>query len=452
MSTIRLFLFLFLTAASGLLSAQDVIISSVDILNVRTGELLQNRWILISEGKIQSILSEKPDAVSARIIDGTGLVAVPGLAEMHAHIPSPDWGRKNIGDNLFLYLSNGITTIRGMLGHPVHLELRAASERGDILAPRIFVSSPSLNGNTVRTTDEARQKVTAYAEAGYDFLKIHPGIKLDVFDAVVNTAREAGIPFAGHVPVDVGIVHALESGYASVDHVDGFLEGLVPPAADVSPTDNGFFGFNFTDLADISGIKRLASLSREYGVWVVPTQSLFERWFSPEPAEVYLSAPEMVYMPGSILRTWENSKNDLLQGDGFDEEKWRRFNDIRRKLIYTLQHEGQGILLGSDAPQVFNVPGFSIHHEMKGMQDAGLTNLEILQAGTINPAAFFGMTGKFGEVIAGASADLLLVKGNPAESLEALKNPEYVVVRGRVLSRGMIDKRLSEIAENSIDE
>jgi len=108
-------------------------------------------------------------------------------------------------------------------------------------------------------------------------LKIHPGIQREVFDEVVRTANEVGIPFAGHVPVDVGIRHALESKYVSIDHVDGFLEGLVPESENVDPTKNGFFGFAFTPLADTSKIDELVALAKQNEVWIVSTQSLFER-------------------------------------------------------------------------------------------------------------------------------------------------------------------------------
>src|SRR5690606_10970532 len=114
-----------------------------------------------------------------------------------------------------------------------------------VISPHIIVSSPSLNGNTVTNKDQAINLVNTYKDEGYDFLKIHPGISLEPFDQSVKTAREVGIPFAGHVPVDVGIRHALSSRFASVDHVDGYLEGLVPDSDGVNPADNGFFGYNF---------------------------------------------------------------------------------------------------------------------------------------------------------------------------------------------------------------
>ena len=427
-------------------SETAILLTNVNVLDVRSGEIMQNMQIVVDSGKIMQV-SASIEGMFSTTLDGQGAFAVPGLAEMHAHIPSPPTSEERIEETLFLYLSNGITTIRGMLGHPRHLELRNEALEGTILSPRIFTSSPSLNGNTVRSPEEARTKVTAYQEAGYDFLKIHPGIQLEVFDTLVKTANEVGISFSGHVPVDVGIRHALDSKYASIDHVDGYLEGLVPESAGIKPNENGFFGYNFTPLADTSLIDELVIKSKENSVWVVPTQSLYERWFAPTQAEDMLSDPEMQYMPASTLENWKRRKEQSTGEDtGFSSEQWEDFISIRRQLIKALQEGGQGLILGSDAPQLFNVPGFSIHHEMAGMLRAGLSPLEILQSGTINPAAFFGMEKEFGEIKTGLSADFFLVNGSPLENLAKLRNIQGVMVRGIWISKDDIDKKLQEIA------
>ena len=428
----------------------QTIISDVNVVDVRQAAIIENQHILIDSGKIVKILAAGATLPEAdTVINGSSKYLMPGLAEMHAHIPSPEWGRNLTRETLFLYLSNGVTTIRGMLGHPVHLELRKQAENNEILSPRIYTSSPSLNGNTVPTKEEARQKVIAYHEDGYDFLKLHPGIKLEVFDEIVRTAKEVEIPYAGHVSVFVGIRHALQSDYASVDHVDGFLEGLVPESAGVVADANGFFGYNFTDLAEREKIDELVALTRENDVWVVPTQSLFDRWFSPEDPSSLAQAPEMKYMPASTLESWVNSKTGLITDENYRAEQWEKFNEIRRQLIYQLHQNGHGLLLGSDAPQVFNVPGFSIHHELQGMLDAGLSPAEAIRIGTLNPAVFFGREGDFGEVAEGASADLILLPASPLEDLKILKEHEGVMVRGRWLSRDRIEQRLAEIAENA---
>lgn len=432
------------------ISSTATVISNVNVVDVREGSIDEGQFVVIDSGRISQILAQESDwPEGVAIIDGSGKYLMPGLAEMHAHIPSPPQSRELIDQTLFLYLSNGVTTIRGMLGHPIHLELKEQAKNNEILSPRIFTSSPSFNGNTVQTVEQAREKVQSAKEAGYDFLKLHPGIKLEVFNEIVSTADELGIPFAGHVSVDVGIRRALESGYASVDHVDGFLEGLVPESANVQPDENGFFGYNFTMLADTSMIDDLVQMSKDNEVWVVPTQALFDRWFSPESAEMLAEAPEMKYMPRSTLDKWVESKTQLVGGAEYSTEQWEEFNAIRHEMIHQLHENGQGLLLGSDAPQVFNVPGFSIHHELSGMLQSGLTPLEAIQIGTINPAIFFDMEGEFGEVIEGASADMILLNANPLESLEAIKNPEGIMVRGRWLSREEIDSRLAEIAQKN---
>lgn len=434
-------------------SQTAILFTDANIVDVRTGKIRENQQVIIDSGKIKSIKQAiaNPENYNKHI-DAKGKFLIPGLAEMHAHIPQPPTNEERTEETLFLYLSNGITTIRGMLGHPSHLVLRDKAKNGKILSPRIFTSSPSLNGNSVPTKEEAIVKVTTYQSEGYDFLKIHPGIQLEVFDQVVMTANEVGIPFAGHVPVAVGVRHALKNKYAAIDHVDGFIEGLVPESLNVDPTKNGFFGFDFTPLADPSQIDGLVQMARENKVWIVPTQSLFERWFAPISSDELLLQPEMKYMPATTLADWKKRKDEYTgPGTNFDPKQWEQFTAIRRALIKKLQDQGHGMLLGSDAPQLFNVPGFSIHHEIEGMQTAGLSPLEILQSGTINPAIFFGMEGTFGEVKVGQDADLVLLNSNPLEDIAALKEIMGVMVQGKWLSQVMIARKLEDIAKNAIN-
>lgn len=427
------------------LSEDDFVFENATVIDVTDGNLVKAH-VVVEDYIISKIISsDEPHSWgNATVIPAEGKFVLPGLAEMHAHIPSMEWDDPLIEETLFLYLSNGVTTIRGMLGNPVHLELRERAKNREILSPRIFTSSPSLNGNTVRTPEEAKSQVQAYAAAGYDFLKLHPGIRLHVFDEIVKSANESGIPYAGHVSNLVRVRHALENKYQTIDHVDGFIEGLVPEEAGVNPIENGFFGYNFTDLADTSRIDELVKLSKDNGVWIVPTQALFDRWFSPTPAATLVEEDEMKYMSMETRENWVNSKNNLTETSNYDPAQWGRYNQIRYQLINALHKNGQGLLLGSDAPQVFNVPGFSIHHELKGMLDAGLTPLEAIQIGTMNPATFF--EGNFGQVKEGMEADLILTDKNPLEDLNHLKNPAGVMARGQWLDNELIQQKLADIA------
>ena len=104
------------------------------------------------------------------------------------------------------------------------------------------------------------------------------------------------------------------------------------------------------------------------------------------------------------------------------------------------------MLLGSDAPQQFNVPGFSIHREMKSMADAGMTPYEIVKSGTANVGEYFKAQDTFGTVAAGQRADLILVDANPLQNVTNMEKRSGVMVRGRWLPAAEIDARLAKIA------
>lgn len=421
-----------------------------NILTMTGDGILSNHTLLVKDGKIEAIgpSSELDVPAGATAIQASGKYIMPGLAEMHAHIPVPQEGNDSlVRETLFLYLSRGVTTIRGMLGNPYHLELKEMIDRDSILSPRVFTSSPSLNGNTVPTPEEARRLVTQYQKDGYDFLKIHPGIPLAAFDEMVKTSREVGITFSGHVPQPVGIRHALDARYASIDHLDGYLSGLASQD-DWAKLDNniGFFGYRTVPHADEAEIAVLAQKTKDNGVWVVPTQSLFTRWFSPDDPAAMANEPEMKYMSGRTRYQWRQSKQNAIGDPEYKEEQWRKMIDLRQKLLRALHEAEVPILLGSDAPQVFNVPGFSLEHEMNAMKDAGLSNEVILTSGTVNPARFFKQEGDFGTIQKGASADLLLLSGNPLEDLSQTWAQEGVMVRGYWMPKDMIDEQLRTIA------
>ncbi len=424
----------------------DYAIIGVAIPSLEIDALLIDQTVLISDGMITDIGDASgiqiPD--DATQIDGNGRYLVPGIAEMHAHIPTPqDGSDENVRETLFLYLANGITTIRGMLGHPYHLALKTYIETDAFPSPRIYTSSPSLNGNTVPTKEEAINKVTQYAEDGYDFLKIHPGIKREVFDELVKTANEVGIPFAGHVPMDVGIRHAIESKYASIDHLDGYITGLAP---EEKKAEGGFFGVLLYDDLDLGKIDELVNSTLVAGIAIVPTQTLMTRWLSPKPAAEMVGEPEMKYIPASQRFTWRQSKERMLENLAYSPKGYEHFVETREKILQKMHQAGVTILMGSDAPQVFNVPGFSIHHEMKDMTKMGMSNREILRSGSVDVAAYF-QRDDFGTIEAGQIADLVLLEQNPVEDISNMQTIAGVMYRGRWLPKEKIEEKLKLIAE-----
>jgi imidazolonepropionase-like amidohydrolase len=379
-------------------------------------------------------------------VDGRGKFLIPGLAEMHAHIPGGQASDSVVERTLFLYLAGGITTVRGMLGHPRHLELRARAARGELLSPTIYASGPSLNGNSIPDAAAAAKAVIAQKAAGYDFLKIHPGVSREAFDTLAATARRSGMPFAGHVPEEVGIARALEARYATIDHLDGYIEGMLREGSPVSADQSAFFGMNLGEHLDEAKLPALVEATRRAGVWNVPTQVLLENLTVAGSSQELARRPEMRYVPPENRAQWAEVKDGMLAETNSTAESARRMIEMRRRLIKALHTAGAGLLLGSDAPQFYNVPGFSIHRELESLVASGLTPFEALETGTRNVATFFGTQKETGTIEKGKRADLILLDADPLADIRNTTRRSGVMVRGRWLPQAEIERRLAEVA------
>ena len=427
---------------------KDIVFTHVDILPMNKEKLIRDQTVVIRNGRIQSIRPSSNKKITGTVIDGKGKFLMPGLAEMHAHIP-PVNDIEPMKKVLTLFLANGVTTIRGMLGHPLHLELRKKVAEGSIPGPTIITSGPSLNGNSVASPTDGALMVYEQKKMGYDFLKLHPGLSKEKFLAITKAAYDAGIPFAGHVSFNVGVWLAISSGYTTIEHMDGFIEALVPGIEHMREDSIGLFAMFIADHADTSKIPALMTALRENNIWVVPTEALSQRWFSPlRTAEELAAEPEMVYMDKRTLTSWVQSKKNLMWNEQYDHEKMIHFMNLRKKLIRSMNDSKVGILLGSDAPQVFDVPGFSTHQELKYYTDAGLTPYEALKTGTFNIGRFLKRD-DVGIIRVGAHADLILLDANPLESIENTQKIRGVMKNGNWYTREYLNEQLEIIKKSN---
>jgi imidazolonepropionase-like amidohydrolase len=426
------------------LSAQtSVVFEGVHVIPLDRERVLERQTVVVTDGLITALGPSGTVTVpaGAQRVDGAGRYLIPGLAEMHAHIPSPSAGDQLVENMLFLYVAAGVTTIRGMLGHPAHLALRERAEAGGIVAPRIWTSGPSVNGNSVPTPDSAVRTVRHQRAAGYDFLKIHPGVAREVFDSLDAAADREGMRYAGHVPVAVGLDRAIEAGYWTIDHLDGYVEAL---AGRTGQTGSGWFGVGFTDDVLIDRIPELAQRTKAAGVWSVPTQTLMEWYATAETAESMAERPEIRYIPPAMRDQWITWKrNAATQQPQAVLDRWIA---VRRALIKGLHDAGAGLLLGSDAPQVWNVPGFAIHRELEFLVASGLTPYEALVTGTRNIATYLETGDRAGTIAVGKQADLVLLEGNPLADIRHTTRRAGVMLRGVWHPQAGIERRLEAIA------
>ncbi len=423
-------------------------IVNVSVIPMDRERVLSGQTVVVQGDKIIAMGPAGSTQVPAGAvrIEGGGKYLIPGLAEMHGHIPPGQAvADTTIERILALFALNGVTTVRGMLGDPRHLPFRDKAARGEILSPTIYTSGPSLNGNSIKTGRDAIDSVTKYAQAGYDLLKIHPGIKRGVFDTVAATAKSVGIRFAGHVPLDIGIERAIELGYWTVDHFDGYIEGMVPSSGPLTPQEAGFFGLGLIDRVDQSRLAGLAAKTKAQGVWMVPTETLMRYVTGGYTIEELRSWPEMKYWSKAGLDAWARQTAAFKGANEPPKAVRDRYIALRRTIITTFQKAGVGFLLGSDAPQIWNVPGFSIFRELEYVVDAGLTPYQALESGTRNVAVYFGTEAERGTVAVGQRADLILLDGNPLTAISNVRKQAGVMVGGRWLPASEIAQRLAQL-------
>lgn len=413
-------------------SNREVAFINVNVVPMTTNLVLKGQTVLVRGDRIAALgpsASVKAPAGALRI-DGAGKYLMPGLAEMHGHIPPPQAPTEYIESVLFLYVANGITTVRGMLGAPNQLELRDRANRGELLSPTLYLAGPSFNDNSVNSPEQAVAMVREQKKAGWDLLKVHPGPTRDEYDAMARTAKEVGIRFAGHVPSDVGLIHALEMGQETIDHIDGYVEYL---NGDQGPVDEA-------KLADV--VRR----TKQAGAWIVPTMALWETIIGAADFDSMMNYPELKYMPPQQVEGWKNAYRNRVGNPEYDKKKALQIAANRNRILKALHDGGVPILLGTDSPQQFSVPGFSLHREMAHMRKCGLTPYDVLRSGSKNVGEYFKSKDGFGTIEVGKRADLILVTGDPLKDVSAVGRRAGVMVRGRWLPEEEIQQRLRTIA------
>jgi hypothetical protein len=437
-----------LLAAVAAAATPVVAFVDVSVLPMDRQRVVAGQTVIVRDGRIAEMgpsgrVRVPPGAVR---VEGKGRYLMPGLAEMHGHLLNPQAPDAVQRDLLFLFVANGVTTVRAMLGYPNSVELRDRAARGEFIAPTLYVASPGFSGQSSPSAPDAVRRVREYKAAGFDLLKMHEGLTLEVYDAVTDTAREVGIPFGGHVADKVGLLHALEKGQKSIDHLDGYLEALGLDDSPFRDADSATRAKKSVELVDEKRIPELARRAEAVGAWNVPTLALWQTFFGGEPVESFLGWPELKYVPKSMVDQWAQArKGQIANFPPADEGQ--RVLAVRDRVLKALVAEGAGVVMGSDAPQIFSVPGFSIiYREIPAMSRAGLTPYQVLRSGTYSVAEYFGTLDRSGTVAVARQADLLLLEADPLKDLSNLSRRAGVMVRGRWLPESEIRERLQTIA------
>ena len=453
-----------------LLLAQSIAITGVSVIPMDRERVLSDQTVLVREGRIAAIGPRSSVSIpaGAQRIDGAGKFLIPGLADMHAHLQS-DFGYladSLAEDELMVMLVNGVTTVRLMIGRPLHLLLRDSVNRGKLLAPGLILGSPQLagrsfaephfNGSVVATPEQARAAVKSAKSSGYDFIKITFFISRPVYEAIVEEAASQGIRVVGHVDPEVGLARALEAGQ-QVEHLDGYLEAVLASSSPLPQSVSGVYiwrrphweTLDHLDDTRFAVVAGRTARAKGVAAFATPTITFLKLAFGTGQTDDELQArPDWKFLSAKSRGEMAGPRNAYWK-DPPPEARRMRFVGARNAIVKAMADSGVKLMAGSDAPDWFLNYGWTLHRELQNMVAAGMSPYQALLAATRHPAEFAALLGTrhgdFGTVEAGKRADLVLLDANPLTDIGNTARIRGVMSAGQWLSREKIDSALARI-------
>ena len=419
--------------------------------------------VLIEDGKIKAISpsGQSNPGVGTVIVDARGKFLIAGLWDMHVHALS-----QNEPERFFpLFIANGVTGIRDM-GGDIPLaqiaQLKKEVYAGARLGPEIFAAGPILEGEhpfwpfsiSVTNPDDAKRDVMRLVKEGADFLKVYNTLSRKAYLAIAAQAKQDGIPFVGHLPDSITPVEASAFGQKSIEHLWGIpnylssesvqLQNMAARASDEEDPKVArdlYYKINETILATHDAQKASSlfkALVRNH-TWQTPTLVVL-RSYATIHDPTLRKDPRTAYIPDNLISFWNSMGG---QPDPRNDEIQVRLFEYDMAIVKAMHAAKVPLLAGTDTPNPYTYPGFSLHEELELLVSAGLSPMEALQTATLRAAQFLGVGHLFGSVEEGKVANLVLLDANPLEDIRNTKKIRGVVLRGRFLDRPQLDELLA---------
>ncbi|MDH3733684.1 MAG: amidohydrolase family protein [Gemmatimonadota bacterium] len=441
----------------------DLAIENVTVIDAVNG-VREAQTVVVDDGRIVAVTSGGEAVEATETVDGTGRYLIPGLWDFHVHLTYDERFTEAMPG---LFLNHGITSIRDT-GGPLGLVLPAveAIRAEGTTAPRVFFAGPLLDGEHVVYDGEnrpllgianpdaetARANVAMLAEAGVDFLKIYEMVSPEVFEVLVEEARSRGLPMDGHVPLSM---RAQDVGphVQSLEHLRNIEldcatapEALLAERQRLLANPEGVPGANLrSQLHNLQRLPAVAAYDEQNCAAVlesmastiqVPTLRLNALGLQPPFSRSDWDAL-LDKLPASVVTEWRATTDASREGGVPMRDN--TFGEWSLRLIELMHEAGVPVGAGTDTPIGFAAPGYSLHSELEMLVRAGLSPMEALEAATVRPAEFFGLSGEMGTVEAGRLADLVLLSGNPLDDITNTRTVEAVVTKGQLLGRDELD-------------
>lgn len=447
-----IFLFLLVAAVFQPVVAQDsgaFAIVGVDVIPMDADRVLEDQTVIVERGVVRSIGDAAATTIPAtlRQIDGTDRYLMPGLTDLHVHLRNED--------ELVNYLAWGVTTVMHLGGSgesgAQQLQYRDETRAGRRLGPNIYTTDRILDGDpaiatgahSVRSEADARGIVRDLKANGFDFVKIYNNVSQSVFAAIVDEAGQQDLAVIGHIPRNFDPLVALTSGLDAIAHSEElFFTYFNGPRS----TEN----MDRTYQADLDKLPALIEVLKANDVALMPDLCFaFGNLLMWDDLDYLWEDPEFAFLHPNTASMWKRGNiNRRPQIENFIlREQWKY--DLLQALTLAFRKAGVLQVIGTDAslPGVF--PGKAAHRELTEFVKAGLSNFDALSIGTRNAGEFMRRyiddDARFGQVLPGYRADLVLLDANPLEDIRNARTVRGVAISGRYVDRSQLDKRRAEL-------
>lgn len=412
-------------------------------------QVIENATVVIKGEKIVSINTSIPIPDHANVIDCKGKWLIPGLIDMHVHIPTDGHFNAtyptrsahiftNTQDIMTPFIANGVTTVFDLNSQAGHFGQRNEILRGSVIGPRMalaaMINGGDGSGRIVNTPSDGRQAVRSAKAEGYEFIKVYSQLNIETYKAIVDEADIQGLKVIGHIPnAFMGkIEDAFIPHFGMVAHAEEF--------------------FKQTEGQNDQTPETLAEIAKKNGTWVCPTLIVIESAVNQgRSLDDLRSLPSLQYVHPLLQSKWLTSNNYNKYATVESIARLEKMIEFNKRLVRALKEAGVPVVAGTDAGGSGVVWGFSLHDELELLVEAGLTPEEALASATRLPATWLGIDTLVGTIETGKYADLILLDENPLNDIQNTKKISGVFANGHWLDKLRIDAMLSDLSRRNTE-
>ena len=429
--------------------APVLVLDHVRVIDGTGAEATEDQGIVIEAGKITHVGSaQQRDAypAGAKVLDLTGKTVIPGLVGMHEHLfyPTPKGGSDGLpmygemADSApRLYLAGGVTTARtaGSMEPYVDLALKRMIDAGQRPGPKLHVTAPYIGDfagfipqfHTLNGAENAGRMVDYWAGEGATSIKAFMSIKRDELATAIERAHAANLKITGHLCA-VGFREAAALGIDNLEHgiiVDTeFFPGKKPDECPVQEAADDFA--KRVEIDSLPVQEMIRDLVARH-IAVTSTLAVFEALVPNRPPMSKLGRVERA-MTTDAWAAYLRTRSAMAQGNAPEQGI-----ALKKEMQFEREFARAGglLLAGCDPTGIGGVlPGYGDQRGLELLVEAGFSPVEAIRIATLNGAIFLGEEDSIGSIAAGKAADLVVLAGNPAKSIDDVEKVETVFKDG----------------------